>query len=931
MHDFLFKTAQRVLNEQQDELENSVIILPNRRAALFLKKHFGSLIDGPIWAPKIISAEEFLEDLSGCNVLDNVQLLFEFYEIYKQVVPAEEQNSFDQFIQWGSTLLQDFNEIDRYLIDPKKLFEYVNEARALEVWNLELNEITEVQQNYLSFWRQKESLYHAFRDHLEKQQLAYSGLSYRKAAEELTDERIQRTPYHHIYFAGFNALTAAEQLIMERFVLAKKATMLFDADEYYVKDELHEAGLFMRQLKNKPHFESSFKDLSQHFKSTKKITIYAVPKNVGQAKLAGRLLKEANNKNDYRDTAVVLADENLLLPVLQSLPDEVDKVNITMGYPISNSPIYTFFERYIHLHQKAELHSEQRGSIGFYYKDVINLLEHPFLSSISADFTKSAIAAAKTKIEDNNLIYLSVEEMVNYIPLMSTIGIKQAEELSVNFLIKKLLSIIETAKNSYSDRKKTANDKLAIEYLFHLAKIVNQIAELQSRFNNIEKLSTFYTIFKQLCRQATIPFFGEPLSGLQLLGVLETRTIDFKNLILLTVNEGVLPSGKSQNSFIPYDIKSQFNLPTHKEKDAIYAYHFYRLIQRAEQVTLVYNSSSDKMGGGERSRFIEQLVNELPNYNSSIEIEEKVVQTPLPTEKELDISIKRTDLIDHAVRKHFNRGISPSAINTYISCPLDYYYKYVLGLKEPQEVEENIAASSFGSIIHDALEHAYTPHIGKTVPKEHVSSLKKTAKEFCEKAFTDQYGSKALSVGKNYLIYTVAQSYLDAFFEEEAKLLEGNELRIIQLEDNLAENFTFDYKGEQITVKLKGKVDRIDQVNNELRVIDYKTGIVNDSKLKLSKSIEEMDLAASGQAIQLLIYAYCYAKANGLSELPEAGILSFRKIKSGLSTLHFDKKFSIDNRIEAVEELLSRIFTDMLEKDVFEHRKEAKYCKFCQA
>ncbi len=931
MHDFLFETAQRVMNEQQEELENSVIILPNRRAALFLKKHFGSIIDGPIWAPKIISAEEFLEDLSGSQVLDNVQLLFEFYEIYKQVVPEEEQNSFDQFIQWGSTLLQDFNEIDRYLIDPKKLFEYVNEARALEVWNLELGEITEVQQNYLSFWRQMESLYHAFRDHLEKQQLAYSGLSYRKAAEELTDERIQRSPYHHIYFAGFNALTAAEQLIMERFVLAKKATMLFDADEYYVKDELHEAGLFMRQLKNKPHFESSFKDLSKHFKSTKKITIYAVPKNVGQAKLAGRLLKEANSKNDYRDTAVVLADENLLLPVLQSLPDEVDKVNITMGYPISNSPIYTFFERYIHLHQKAELHAEQRGNIGFYYKDVLNLLEHPFLSSISTDFTTSAIAAVKTKIEENNLIYLSVDEMVDYIPLMSTIGIKQAKELSVNYLIKKLLSIIETAKNSYSVSKKTANDKLSIEYLFHLAKIFNQIAELQHRFNNIEKLSTFYTIFKQLCQKATIPFFGEPLSGLQLLGVLETRTIDFKNLILLTVNEGVLPSGKSQNSFIPYDIKSQFNLPTHKEKDAIYAYHFYRLIQRAEQITLVYNSSSDKMGGGERSRFIEQLVNELPDYNSSIEIEEKVVQTPLPTEKELDISIKRTDLIDDAIRKHLQRGISPSAINTYISCPLDYYYKYVLGLKEPQEVEENIAASSFGSIIHDALEHAYTPHVGKTVPKEQISSLKKTAKVFCEKAFIDQYGNKALSVGKNYLIYRVAQSYLDAFFEEEEKLLEKNEVRIIQLENNLSENFTLVYEGEPVTVKLKGKVDRIDEVNNQLRVIDYKTGVVDNSKLKLSKSIDEMDLAASGQAIQLLIYSYCYAKANRLTELPEAGILSLRKIKSGLSTLHFDKKFPIDNRIEAVEELLSRIFTDMLEKDVFEHRKEAKYCKFCQA
>lgn len=930
MHDFLFETAQRVINEQKEELENTVIILPNRRAALFLKKHFGSLINGPIWSPKIISAEEFLEDLSDSNVLDNVQLLFEFYAVYKQVIPFEEQNSFDQFIQWGNTLLQDFNEIDRYLIDPKKLFEYVNEARALEVWNLEIGKITEVQQNYLSFWRQMETLYHAFRSHLETQQLAYSGLSYRKAAEGLTDEKIQRSPYHHIYFAGFNALTAAEQLIMERFVMAKKATMLFDADEYYVKDELHEAGFFMRQLEKKPHFETSFKALSQHFKASKKISIYAVPKNVGQAKLAGKLLKEASSANNYRDTAVVLADENLLLPVLQSLPDEVDKVNITMGYPISNSPIYTFFERYIHLHQKAELNAEQRGSVGFYYKDVINLLEHPFLPSVSVDFTASAITAAKSKIEDNNLIYLSVEELVSYLPLMSSIGIKRAEELNVNFLIKKLLSIIEKGKNSYSETKKETSDNLAVEYLFHLAKILNQILELQQRFNNIEKLSTFYIIFKQLCRQTTIPFFGEPLSGLQLLGVLETRTIDFKNLIILTVNEGVLPSGKSQNSFIPYDIKRQFNLPTHKEKDAIYAYHFYRLIQRAEQVTLVYNSSSDKMGGGERSRFIEQLVNELPNYNSNIEIEEKVVQTPLPAKNAMDISIDCTEDINEAIQKHLNRGISPSAINTFTSCPLEYYYKYILGLKEPKETEENIAATSFGNIIHESLDFAYKPHLGKTISKAHVTDLKKNAKAHCQKKFFEKYGRKSLSVGKNYLIYTVAQSYLDAFFEEEAKLLEDNLLRIIQLESELEVSFSFDYQGKPIVVKLKGKVDRIDEVNNHIRVIDYKTGVVDDKKLKLTESIEEMDLAASGQAIQLLIYAYCYAKTAGLNQLPEAGILSFRKIKSGLSKLHFDKKFPLENRIEAVEELLSRIFTNMLDVHVFEHRIESKFCKFCQ-
>lgn len=930
MQDFLYETAQRVINEQKEQLENVVIVLPNRRAALFLKKHFGTLIKGAIWAPKIISAEEFLEELSGVSVLDNVQLQFEFYEIYKQVVPKAEQNSFDEFMQWGTTLLQDFNEIDRYLIDPSKIFSYVNEARAIEVWNLELSEITEVQSNYLKFWKQMESLYISLRKYLEQQQLAYPGLSYRLAAEELNEEKINAVPYHHIYFAGFNALTAAEQLIMERFVLAKKATMLFDADAYYVNDPLHEAGLFMRQLKNKPHFKQGFETIGDHFKQDKNITIYSVPKNVGQAKLAGKLLQEANNTNEYRDTAVVLADENLLLPVLQSLPDEVEKVNITMGYPINNSPIYTFFERFIHLHQKAELYFEQRKTVAFYYKDVFNLLEHPFLAAISSEITTATIHAAKAKVEGANAVYLTFSDIENYIPILDGIGIKNEKELSVNFLLKRLLNLIERAKNSYDKQTKTANQKLDIEYLFHLAKIFNQISGLQEEFNSLEKVSTFYSIFKQLCKQATIPFFGEPLSGLQLLGVLETRTIDFKNLIILTVNEGVLPSGKSQNSFIPYDIKNQFKLPTHKEKDAIYAYHFYRLIQRAENVSLIYNSSSDKMGGGERSRFIEQLVNELPTYNSAIKITKTLVQTQLPPASSFEVSIDREEKIDRKIRKHLELGISPSAINAFIACPLDYYYKYVIGLKEPEELEESIAANSFGSIIHEALEEAYKDQVGKIIVIEQLPIFENLAKNKCIELFTEKYGSATLKVGKNHLIYNVAQSYIHEFFKQERKLLEKHTLRIISLEEKLKEPFSFMYKGEKMTVVLKGIADRIDEVDGKLRVIDYKTGVVENSKLKLAKGFDELELSNYGQAIQLLIYGYIYAKKHQLNELPESGILSLRKIKDGLSTINFDKKFPIDNRVEAVEELLSRIFTAMLEKEIFEHNSEAKYCKFCQ-
>ncbi|MBR9832804.1 hypothetical protein GYB57_11710 [bacterium] len=929
MQDFLYQTAEYVLNEQKDQVADSVIILPNRRAALFLKKHFGQLIENPIWSPQIISAEEFLEELSDVNVLDNLSLQFELFSVYQTVVPKEEQDSFDQFIQWGQILLQDFNEIDRYLIDPEAIFSYVNEARAIEIWNLEAQEISDVQHQYLQFWKQMQSLYTAFREHLSKKKQAYSGLSYRLAAENLTTEKVATLSYQHIYFCGFNALTAAEQQIIERLIHAQKATMLFDADEYYLNDELHEAGLFLRQLRKKTNFNNGFKWIGQHFKSPKKIDIYSVPKNIGQAKLAGQLLQEMNHPNNFKDTAVVLCDENLLIPVLQSLPEAVNAVNITMGYPINNSPIYTFFERFIHIHAKAELQNEQRKDYSFFYKDVFNILDHPFMQTILPISEISTIGAQKTAIRQNNIVYLNQEKMAEYLPFLKSICIFDPEQLSVNALLKKLLHLINQAKNFYNDGDENGTNQLQLEYLFHFAKIFNQITDLQHNYNSITETSTFYSIFKQLCRQSTIPFFGEPLMGLQLLGVLETRTIDFKHLIMLSVNEGILPSGKTVNSFLPYDIKTQFGLPTHKEKDAIYAYHFYRLIQRAESVSLLYNSTPDPLGGGEPSRFIKQILHELNEYNPHIKMEEKLVQTNLKEYKATTIKIDKTAEIRQQIIEYFKRGVSPSAINTYLNCPLDFYYRYILKLKEPEELEESIAPNSFGDILHESLEEAYRGVLNQNIVPEMITNLEKIAQAKCSSLFIDKYSQQTIQFGKNHLIFNVAQDYIHLFFEQEKKVLKNNQLRVIGLEENFQTTLTFQYNRAEIPCILRGKIDRIDEWNSNIRVIDYKTGIVIEKDLKLDKPFEEIDFSKHAQAFQLLFYAYLYHKKHITKELPISGIISMRKIKQGLFPIVFGSKFQSDDIIEDFENKIKLIFEEMLTKESFEHKSDAKYCKFC--
>ncbi len=925
MQEFLLQTAQKLFEKHPKDLADIAIILPNRRASLFLKKHFSTLIDQPIWSPTIISEEEFLENLADVSILDSLNLQFELHAVYQKTVPKDQQEPFDQFLQWAQILLQDFNEIDRYLIPPDKIFGYVNEARALEVWNVNESEISEVQHKYLQFWKQMESLYFAFKDHLKAKQLAYPGLSYRWAVESLNPDKIIDLPYQKIYFCGFNALTAAEQTIFEQFVENGKAEIIFDADEYYVNDELQEAGLFLRQLKKKKHFAPFFDTIGKHFQGKKKIDIYAVPKNVGQCKLAGNLLSTIDSKENFKDTAVVLADENLLLPMLQSLPDEVNAVNITMGYPLNNSPIYTFFERFLALYSNAENQKEQKGKILIYHKDVFNLLDHPFMKTVFPELKNSQIKLIKSEILKHQFLYLTKDQLESIDKNLSDYLFKNNAFENINELIKNILWAINQAKTQFEDKEETNGQSLQMEYLFHFAKIFNRILELQESYHSIDKMSTFYSIFKNLTKQATIPFFGEPLSGLQMMGVLETRTIDFKNLILLSVNEGVLPSGKSINSFIPYDIKRQFGLPTHKEKDAIYAYHFYRLIQRAENVSILYNSEVDEFGGGEKSRFIEQMLHELKIYNPNIDINEKLIQTSFLEANQEFTTIEKTDNIKDSIKSFLKKGVSPTALNTFINCPLDFYYKYILKLDEAEVVEETIPANIFGEIIHSSLEEAYKDLIGKNTNTEMIGVLKKIALTTCEKEFINKFSLETISFGKNKLAYQVALKYIQLFFEEEKSRLKGNQLRIIQLEANYKVPFQFN----DIEVILKGKADRVDEFNNQLRVIDYKSGSVYENKLVIKKPLSELTLSEYSQAIQLLMYAYMHLKSNNLSTLPEASIISMRKLKMWTIPLQIENDNSDKEVIESFENLLKEVFTDMLSDKKLEHNKEAKYCVFC--
>ena len=929
MEKFLKKTAAHLINTYGDELSDVCIVLPNKRAGLFLKQHLSDLIQQPVWLPEIIGAEELIKKLSAVEIVDNVVQLFELYEVYKHNVTEPE--SFEEFSKWGQILLHDFNEIDRYLIPTKNLFNHINEARALEVWNLGEGPATDFQLKYIQFWKQLGALYNDFQSHLTSKSWAYQGMAFRNVAEQLEENPEQfiaaKIKWKKLIFIGFNALNKAEETIITTLVKQNKAEVLWDADNYYLNDPIQEAGIFLRTFQKKEVF-SPFNWVSDQLNTeNKNITVLGIPQHIGQAKYITSLLQQVDPKNNYKDTAVVLADENLLVPVLQSIPEQVENINVTMGYPLKNTPLHNFFDIYL----TALLNAERFGSkeqLTYHYKDIIKLLQLPF-SYVA--FGKEKVEAITTKIVQHNWVFINKEKLAF---INDQLAVSFPTSYSVTATLKNCLNFIKIGKSVYIEEKIThPSVDLDLEYLFQFAKLFNQLTTLLEKYPFIDSGKSFYTLYKQLLHNTSIELYGEPLKGLQIMGMLETRNIDFENVILLSVNEGVLPAGKSFNSFIPFDIKKAYQLPTHLEKDAVYAYHFYRLIQHAKNVTLLYNTETNEFGSGEQSRFVTQIENELGNQ-PNITFSKKVVTYPTIPFQDSTQEVEKTPEIQQRIMELLTKGISPSALNTYINCPLDFYYKYILGIKEMDEVEETIDHSSFGTYIHRVLEILYGDYLGKELTVPDLKIMLKKVSGTTHQVFAKDFSEKELKTGKNLLTFNVALNYVTTFIKNELKAIQQSTEAcwIRALEAPLQTTFHVDVNGAKTTVTLKGIADRIDVWGNTLRVIDYKTGLTMPNDLKIGSMEELVQPHKKNKAFQVLMYAYMYAKENqlGATDLL-SGIVSFRKLSNGLMLFMFNKETAIQQELLLeVEQLLQQIIVELLDDSIsFQHQPAALYCEFC--
>ncbi|WP_035691361.1 PD-(D/E)XK nuclease family protein [Flavobacterium sp. F52] len=905
---FLQKIASVVIHDYVGKLSEITIILPNKRAKVFLIEALKNETSKTIIAPQITSIEDFVQDVASIRSVDSIELLFEFYEVYLSITEKKHQQSFELFANWAKTLLQDFNEIDRYLLEPSHVLSYLKDIEDIKRWGLEVDQKTKLLENYIDFWKLLPVYYESLYNHLLFKSIGYQGLIYREAVNNLN--HFSNTIGNRTFiFAGFNALNAAEEKIVQHLLALDQAKIYWDADQAFLNDPYHDAGLFLRRFKESwKHYKSNvFEWIVDDFSQSKNIQIIGTPKTIGQAKLAGSIIENLIDQNpdaSLDKVAVVLGEENLLVPVLYSLPASVGALNITMGYSGKNNPSQIFVAKLFKMHTNAL--SRKGGSYVFYYKDVLDILTHPLVEPYANAQRLVRI------IKENNYTFITHHKILELHPEPSIFFnylFEKWENGSVAVL-KNISALLIAIKDHFSNDNE--EEKIAKAFVYGVFKVINKLINYYSKHHHIDNIDTLHSIYKQIIDLAEVSFEGEPLRGLQIMGVLESRVLDFETVIITSMNEGKFPAGKSQNSFIPYDVKRELGLPTFKEKDAIYTYHFYHLLQRAKNIYLIYNTENDGLDAGERSRFITQLeVEKKSKHNITFDI----YNPDLPNTAYEPISVPKSELVMERLKEIAVNGFSPSALTSYIRNPIEFYFQKILRIREVEEVEENIALNTLGTIIHETLKALYEPFIGKFISENDLLNCFKLLDDEVLKQFKLVYKEGEIKKGRNLLAFEVAKRNVSNFLKMELESVKNNEaIQIIALEQTFERQFV--HPKLPFPVLIKGNVDRIERRDGKIRIIDYKTGKVEKSNVVLKTWEGLTQELKNDKIIQVLAYAFMYEKEAG--DLPiEVGIISFKNLKSGFLPFGFKEEKDLNvlitsqilnSYLEEIANLLAEIF-----------------------
>ena len=867
METFFKQVAHDLYNKTEGNFTKVAIVFPNKRASLFFNEYLAQESDRPIWSPTYVSISELFRQSSDLSIADPIKLVCDLYKVFQKATGSKE--TLDDFYFWGEMLIADFDDADKNMADTHALFsnlkdlnelmdnydfleEGQKEALSQFFHNFSINQVTELKQRFISMWNVLGDIYAEYKALLESQSIAYEGMLYRQVIEQLDVEAL---PYNKYIFVGFNVLNKVEHTLFKKLNEAGKAMFYWDYDTFYLNKTPHEAGEFIRRnLRDFPsELPASFFD---NLNQPKEVTFIESPTENGQVRYLPQWIRE-NLTSQEKETAVVLCNEALLQPVLHALPDNVKHINITMGFPLSQTPAYSFVNALMELHTSG--YNPNNGR--YLFAEVISVLKHPYTRQLSPEAEK----LEQTLTRDNRFYPLPSElKQDNVLELLFTPRRNNLDLCSMlSEALKEVAVIYQQQAASHSD----AFDQLYRESLFKTYTLVNRFHTLiESKELNVQA-GTFQRLLTRVMSSSSIPFHGEPAIGMQVMGVLETRNLDFRHLIMLSVNEGQLPKAGGDSSFIPYNLRKAFGMTTIDHKIAVYAYYFYRLMQRAEKVTLVYNTATDGINRGELSRFMLQFLIEwgYPVLRKQLEAAQSPQDsTPIIIEKTPDIMERMKSVFD--IRNNPKALISPSALNCYLDCPLKFYYKYVALLSAPDEVTADIDSAKFGSIFHYAAEHIYkdlTAH-GKLISKENLETLLKD--EVRLQTYVDN-GFKELFFNlppNEQPEYNGIQLINSAVIVKYIQQLLRNDLRyapftFIGSEQRIFENIEICTSTGDIQSRIGGIIDRIDSKGESLRIVDYKTGGDADTPANV-QSLFIPDKKRSNYVFQTFLYASIVCK-----------------------------------------------------------------------
>ena len=952
---FIAKLANHIQSHYDLTKQELTVVFPNKRAAFYLRNAFKTSCAQTLWLPQMISIEEAVTQWSSIALADTIDLLFELIDI-DAGLHVEQDSDLSVFGSQATQMAKDFDEIDQYGIDAKHVFNFVLDNKKLEIWNFDEEKSKEKEIKYLHFFQSLYDYYLRLRDRLSKQGKGYYGMITRHLSELPETMLLEKIGERSILFAGFNALTTTEERIINTLIRNGKAEILFDYDAYYVNDEKNEAGLFARKYK-KVHPQWIENSISNALTTeTKNIHIINASGNTLQAKALQAKLQETHDGKQ----AVILADENLLIPVLNSIPNTYSGFKVSMGYPITKTPVNQLIKecfalyRHKRISRKINDNGTERVAEGWYIWPVLHLMDLEIVKivfsrnelEVFSHWKQNAVKKGKFIFEDGDIE--SFQQMPNIQALLRVILNKKdgsspaivLEDLNqvLVFISHLLQSIPEQERNFFLLNQVSEIGKI----ISRLERVVAQNAQYVKDTHSLESL------YRVLSSAASLKLNSSETDGLQIMGLLETRNLDFERLHLLSVNEGILPPDKSRGSFIPQFIRRACGLPGYTESQAVVAYHFYRLLQNGKDIYLYYNNLGDT-SGGEASRFILQIKHELAK-NANIKVEEESFNSAAKSSLESQkLSAQKTNALD---RLHYlieEKGLSPSALSTYLNCPLKYYLRYIAQI-EDNSVEEDTGVNVIGTIIHDTLEFMFADYL----PKEGKTQL--IDKELFDKVIKPQWEQKlALSIAKNlpnglpdvgfnYLNRVTIEQQLKNYLNYTSKQLENSTLTILETEGELKSNLPTGH-GDCI---FYGRTDRIDQFNGLIRVIDYKTGHVSSTDLKVPvryQSESNLDYLKKipEKALQLLLYKYMYLKENP-NISPEQVIAAIHGLKyANAIEFSLTKASPTKNDNDAVtdflegcrfipdmEVMLEAVVDEIFDSEIpFSQAEDDKKCKFC--